>query len=439
MAIDPQRCAQFKVELHHAKESNRKAWESSSKLVGHASMAQTLSRLRQAIQASAQPAALQELLIQILGKGSSDADPQLQAEPLKQLTGLPTTKAVRALCILFGLVDPATTPCSSWSPSEIESFVRTHRNPYDLLLDVDVASLLDLGAGDLSFASELTDQYVSRFEQQRRTLVLHGVDRLRPGSRLGGRLHADPDVVKKLSASRSVGSSALEFAFWGNQDMFHLERNKGVWSCYSVVTCHGPATPTFAYEPTRVSSALIEADLIRTKGPFRPVRIEGEAALEVDHAGRSLLFPPWKFDIQGPLALLNLIAQRGKCCLLTSVDTQVFWEILSQLLEDPHVRPADVIFTHETLPVIFGRCYAQLTTLPVGSSVDLSTLGKLRSTFPMASSNKGGHHTPYRFRYVEIRRGAVFDGIPASQTARLFTKMTEEIPPWFLILVPEPL
>ena len=440
MAIDTQQWAQFKAEVHQAKASNRQAWESSTKLVGHASIAETLNRLRQAIQASDQPGDLKECLMQSLPVESSGGIPRGQGASLKQLTGLPTTKAVRALCMLFGLVGSSmnATPCSSWSPSEIESFVRAHRVPYDLLLDVDVPSLLDLGAGDLSFAIELADQYVPRFQERQRTLVLHGVDRLRPGSRLGGRLHAAPDVVKKLSGSCDERSSVLEFEFWGNQDMFGLEQNKDVWPCYTIVTCHGPATPTFAYEPTRVSIPLIEADLRRTKGAFRRVRMEGEEALEVDHAGRALLFPPWKFDIKGPLALLSLMAQRGKCCLLTSIDTQVFWEILSQLFEDPNVRPADVIFTPETLPDIFGACYAELTALPLGASVSLSDLGRLRSTFPMASRDKNGTPTSFRFRYVEIRRGAVFEGMPASQTARLFKAMIEEAPPWCLILVPEP-
>lgn len=440
MAIDPQRCAQFKAEVHQAKESNRHAWESSTKLVGHSSIAQTLNRLGQAIQTSDQPAAVKDLLMSSLAGGSAGTLQHIQGESLKQLTGLPTTKAVRALCVLFGLVGHAKklARSTSWSPSEIETFLRTHRNPYDLLLDVDVASLLDLGAGDLSFAVELADRYIPRLRQRQRKLVLHGVDRLQPGSHLGGRLHADSTVVKKLRGSRDDGS-ALEFEFWGDQDMFALEKNKNVWPCYTMVTCHGPATPTFAYEPTRVSVELIERDLIRTKGAFRRVRMEGEEALEVDHAGRSLLFPPWKFDVKGPLTLLRLIAQRGKCCVLASVDTQVFWEILSQLLEDPHVRPADVIFTPETLPDVFGPRYAELTTLPEGASVALSDLGALRSMLPHECSDNAGHTAPYRFRYVEIRRGAIFEGIPAGQTARLFKTMTEEAQPWLLTLVPEPL
>lgn len=441
MTIDPQRRAQFKAELHQARHSNPAVWESSTKLVGHSTIAQTLDRLRAAIQASDRPAPFKDVLMESLASGSSDGVQQIQRASLKQLTGLPTTKALRALCIMFGLVGSAhdAPPCSSWSASDIETFVRAHRNPYELLLSVDVPSLLDLGAGDLSFARELADQYVPCFRQQRRKLVLHAVDRLQPGSRLGGRLHADPDVLKALSGTGDDRVAAFEFVFWGNQDMFALEKNRDIWPCYTITTCHGPATPTFAYEPARVSARLIKADLIRTKGTFRRVRMEGEEALEVDHAGRSLLFPPWKFEIKGPLALLDLIARRGKCCLLTSVDTQVFWEILSQLFEDPNVRPADVIFTPETLRDIFGLRYTELTALPVGASVALSDLGALRSAFTIASSDKSGVRQSYRFRYVEIRRGAVFDGIPASQTARLFKDMTEETPPWFLMLVPEPL
>ncbi|HKN85790.1 MAG TPA: hypothetical protein VJV04_02915 [Nitrospiraceae bacterium] len=440
MNIDPQRAAQFKAALQQAKDSNREAWESSTKLVGHASIAATLHRLVQAIQVSDQPADLKDMLMRSLSERLGGTIQQTQGESLKQLTGLPTTKAVRALCLLFGLAGPAknSAPCSSWHPTQIEAFLRSHRNPYDLLLDIDVASVLDLGAGDLSFAVELAEQYIPRLQQQHRKLVLHAVDRLQPGSRLGGRLHADPRVIKKLRGSHE-GPSTLEFEFWGDQDMFDLEKNKHVWSCYTIVTCHGPATPTFAYEPTRVSPQLIEADLKRTKGSFRRIRMESEEALEVDHGGRSLLFPPWKFDIKGPLALLNVIAQRSKCCLLTAVDTQVFWEILAQLFEDPRVRPSDVIFTSETLPEVFGRRYAELTALPIGTSVALSDLGELRSSFPIGVSDKNANRRSYRFRFVEIRRGDVFDDIPAGQTARLFKTMTEEPPPWFILLVPEPL
>ncbi|HTK87484.1 MAG TPA: hypothetical protein VL329_07120, partial [Nitrospiraceae bacterium] len=162
--------AQFKAALQQAKDSNREAWESSTKLVGHASIDATLTRLAQAIQASDQSTELKEMLVRSLPGQLSGTIHQAQGRSLKQLTGLPTTKAVRALCLLFGLAGPAkdSAPCSSWPPMQIEAFLRSHRNPYDLLLDIDVPSLLDLGAGDLSFAVELADRYVPRFEQRQR-------------------------------------------------------------------------------------------------------------------------------------------------------------------------------------------------------------------------------------------------------------------------------
>src|SRR5690348_16045930 len=123
---------------------------------------------------------------------------------------------------------------------------------------------------------------------------------------------------------------------------------------------------------------------------------------------------------------------------MASVDMQVFWEILSQLFEDPRVRPPDVIYTPETVPDVFGPRYKELMNLPLGNSLVLSDLGELRSALPVSFSDSREKSRRYRFRYVELRRGALFDGIPASQTARLFNTMTEEAPPWFFVLVPEP-
>ena len=80
MMIDPQRTAQFRVALQQAKNSNREAWESSTKLVGHASIAATLHRLVQAIQASDQPADLKDMLIRSLAARSVGTIQQAQEE-----------------------------------------------------------------------------------------------------------------------------------------------------------------------------------------------------------------------------------------------------------------------------------------------------------------------------------------------------------------------
>ena len=317
----------------------------------------------------------------------------------------------------------------SLSSEAIEQFLRGHRNPYDLLLDVGSPSLLDLGAGDLSFAEELATQYLTRLRQQQKTLTLHCVDRLQPGSQFGGPLHAPPHRLKMLQSQEG-----LQFKFWGGQDMFEAVTVSTARPHYTLVTCHAPANPTFAYEPTRVSRTAIERHLRSAKGEYRVVREAGEAALEVLHGGRALLFPPWKFEIRGPLALLDLARRRASAVVLSAMDQDVFWEVLSQVIADPRARPQDTMFTPAVLPDLFGDAYTRLTAVPVGSPVSLADLTPLRDDIPAVLGEPGAS---YRFRYVEVSRGAVFGGLPASQTARRFSSMKDEAPPWMLVLVPE--
>src|SRR5262249_45247052 len=160
---------------------------------------------------------------------------------------------VRALCVWFGIVEGPKIhwPVSSLRSKEIEVFTHSHFNPFDLLLSADVASLLDLGSGDLWFATELVELYVARLQRQQRELILHSIDRLRPGSRLGGTLHPERE---RLNGLRS--RTGLSFQFFGNQDMFDLgdlDQTAKLAPRYTIATCWAPATPTFAYEPTRLS------------------------------------------------------------------------------------------------------------------------------------------------------------------------------------------
>ncbi|HEX9743113.1 MAG TPA: hypothetical protein VGA17_10015 [Nitrospiraceae bacterium] len=310
-----------------------------------------------------------------------------------------------------------------------EQFLRGHHNPYDLLLDAESPSLLDLGAGDLSFAEEVTTHYLPRLRQQQKTLTLHCVDRLQPGSRFGGPLHAPPQRLKMLRSQEE-----LRFKFWGGQDMFEAVNLNTALPHYTLVTCHAPANPTFAYEPARVSRAAIERHLRSARGEYRVVREDGEKALEVLHGGRALLFPPWKFEIRGPLPLLDLMRRRASVVVLSAMDQDVFWEVLSQVVADPLARPRDTILTPALLPGLFGDVYAKLTALPIGSPVSLADLTRLRDDIPAVLDAAGAS---YRFRYVEVWRGAVFGGLPAGQTARRFGSMKDEAPPWMLVMVPD--
>src|SRR5262245_11169156 len=428
--------ADFRSQVTQLLQECDTEWEASRKLVGATQLTATLKRLIEEACRVDLPVIIRDAIIVALGNSEATRIQDLPGPRLKELTGLPPTKAIRALCVWFGVIE---TPMSRWPvPSllseAVEAFAQSHSNPFDLLLEADVASLLDLGAGDLSFATELVEQYVAPLQQRKRELILHALDRLQPGSRVGGPLHPERE---RLNGLRS--RTGLSFQFHGNQDMFDLgklDQTGKLASRYTIMTCWAPATPTFAYEPTRLSKDIITQDLERTKGTFRQIHYLGELALEVQHGERSLLFPPWKFEVRGPLALLDLLARLGLLCVLGAVDTQVFWEILAQLLDDVRYRPDNQLFTSGNLPTIFGEVFERLSRLALGETLNLSDYGSLRSQIPRVLSLLPSQDPFYRFRSVQIRRGNVFPGIPASSTARRFSDMVDEAPPWMLTLVP---
>ena len=133
----------------------------------------------------------------------------------------------------------------------VEQFIRSHPNPFDLLTVAETPSLLELGAGDLSFTGEIVDRYLPDLQKQGRELIVHCVDRLNPDSQLGGPLHPDAGLLRRLQRP----GTGLQFHFWGNQDMFALDSGVHLLPRYVIATCQAPATPTFAYEPTRLSPA----------------------------------------------------------------------------------------------------------------------------------------------------------------------------------------
>lgn len=411
-------------------------WEASKRLIEKQAFSATVARLLHQAQEKDLPAAIKEPLCHVFERKQAQRVQDLDGELLRTLTGFPPAKALRALCIYFELM---AHPGSQWPvpvmrSEEIEGLIRRSANPFDLLLDSEVASVLDLGAGDLTFAEELADMYLPELQRHNRRLILHCLDRLDPRSKLGGPLHPDQNRLRTLQDK--LGPT---FAFFGNQDMFALDNldNAGELAPrYTIVTCWAPATPTFAYEPSRLSQSVIAADLLNTKGSSRHIRFGGEPALEVRHGDRALLFPPWKFEIIGPLALLNLLAHRGSLCVLGAVDNQVFWELLAQLLDEPRYRPQDRPFTAANLPEIFGDVYEALDRLPLCGSANLADLGALRRPFLSPGSAASPYHINGAFQSVRISRGATFPGIPAGSTARKFSAMVEEAAPWFLTLIP---
>jgi hypothetical protein len=427
----------FRSQLSRHLQQRGQEWERSRGLLEASQLANTFHRLIERVRASDLPPAVQDSLLTALDHGKAQRIQDLSGTGLRTITGLPPSKAIRALGVYFDLVEP---PPSRWQAPSIDTktvsaFLGDHATPFDLLLSSNVPSVLDLGAGDLSFAAELADLYAPRIQRQNRTLILHAIDRLHPQSKLGGPLHPSPELVQRLRSRPD-----LSFQFLPDQDMCEFDSLAGsgrLATRYTVTTCWAPATPTFAYEPTRLSPEVIEEELNRSKGAFRHIRYGKESALEVQHRDQTLLFPPWKFEIRGPLALLELLARSGHVGVLGAVDSQVFWEVLAQLLEGERYRPKDEPFTLDNLPTIFGDVYTRLSALPIGDVLNLSTCASMRTNLPRVLPT-ARLRDEYRFRSVMIRRGAVFPNMPASSTARRFGDMAEEAPPWMIIAVPEP-
>jgi hypothetical protein len=129
------------------------------------------------------------------------------------------------------------------------------------------------------------------------------------------------------------------------------------------------------------------------------------------------------------------MSQRSYVGILSAIDDEVFWEVLSQLLADDRFRPVNEILTKARLPEIFGKVYEELSSMATGERKDLSRLADLRDPMPFEVSKKEDSQMPSRFRYVEIRRGALLEGVPSSFTARQFSQMKEESTPWWVIMV----
>ncbi|MBA3614316.1 MAG: hypothetical protein H0W49_15690 [Nitrospirales bacterium] len=423
----------FRERIKISRESSPHHWEASRKLMVPETLQATLPALIQRIQEASLDPIIQERLVDALQQLFNPTGRKEGNQVLKELTGFPPSKAVRALMV-WGIlnVNEGRESPEVYSGMRWEEILRDASNPYDLLRQTPTPSLLDIGAGDLSFEQELVDHYIPYLRTQRTPLTLHAFDRLIPGSGVGGVYHKNLQRERYL---QSFSSEELRFKFWGGMDLETFSKSKGQLSRYSVSTCHAPANPTFAYEPSRLAPEIIHRHLQSTRGNYRKNRYEGEPILEVSHRGHTLTFPDWKFDILGPLALLKFMAQRSCVGILSAIDDEVFWEVLSQLLADDQFRPINEIFTKARLPDIFGKAFKELSAMAVGERKDLSTLADLRDPMPFEVAKKEDTQRSSRFRYVEIRRGTVLEGAPSSFTARQFSQMKEEATPWWVIMV----
>lgn len=227
-----QALADFRSQVTRLLQERDVEWENSRKLVGAGRLPETLRHLIEEVRRVDLPPSICEAILTALNFGHVERVQDLPGPRLKELTGLPPTKAVRALCVWFDLAGASESPAaaSSLPATVLEAAIQDEASPFDVLLAADAPSLLDLGAGDLSFASEVADRYAAPVRAQGKTLVLHGVDRLQPQSKLGGPLHPD-----RLTLDRLRSRPDLSFQFFP-------ARTCSPWTVWTTPENSSPAT-----------------------------------------------------------------------------------------------------------------------------------------------------------------------------------------------------
>src|SRR5215210_3390580 len=137
--------ADFRSQVTELLQERDKEWVTSRKLVEAKQLTGTLKRLIEEAHRVDLPVIIRDAITLALGNSEAARIQDLPGPRLKELTGLPPTKAVRALCVWFNVVEGPTWqwPVISLRSEEVDAFAHSHSNPFDLLLAADVASLLD--------------------------------------------------------------------------------------------------------------------------------------------------------------------------------------------------------------------------------------------------------------------------------------------------------
>src|SRR3954453_1411314 len=97
--------ADFRSQVTQLLQERDKEWEASRKLVETKQLTTTLKRLIEEAHHVDLPLIIRDAIILALGNSEALRIQDLPGPRLKELTGLPPTKAVRALCVWFGVVE----------------------------------------------------------------------------------------------------------------------------------------------------------------------------------------------------------------------------------------------------------------------------------------------------------------------------------------------
>ena len=97
--------ADFRSQVTQLLQERDKEWEASRKLVEAKQLTTTLKRLIEEAHRVDLPVIVQDAITLALGGSEATSIQSLPGPRLKELTGLPPTKAIRALCVWFGILE----------------------------------------------------------------------------------------------------------------------------------------------------------------------------------------------------------------------------------------------------------------------------------------------------------------------------------------------
>ena len=104
MTSHAQTIADFRSQVSQLLQERDKEWEASRHLIEAGRLVPTLKRLVEEAKRTELPPTVRDAIIAALKQGEAERIQDLLSPRLKELTGLPPSRAVRALSVWFDLV-----------------------------------------------------------------------------------------------------------------------------------------------------------------------------------------------------------------------------------------------------------------------------------------------------------------------------------------------
>ena len=118
MTSHDQLLADFRSQISSCLQKRDSEWQASRRLIETSRFADTVHRLIERMRTSGVSPTVQNSLLAAMDQGNVRRIQDLSGPELKALTGLPPSKALRALCVYFQLVEAQPSP---WQIPSLDS------------------------------------------------------------------------------------------------------------------------------------------------------------------------------------------------------------------------------------------------------------------------------------------------------------------------------